>query len=137
MKKIKQIIREWIYGILFSLLSTNKVKRDSFVLGLIIGYINPQTTRTMLQQLLSDVSKTKIDESIAANGVLLSSFLLPREGHTVHLEDINPDDNKMCSILNKSILCRCMSMCSNIDIDSVMMSTKLILKKKNILSNIA
>ena len=139
MEQVKQKARAWIYKILFSLLSSNKRLRDSFVLGLIIGYINPLTTRTMLHYLLSDVSSDKIDEATAANGILLSGFLLPRDAkvNTICLEDINPEDKKMCTFLNRSVMNKCLSVYSAIDIDSIMTSTKLILKKKNILSTVA
>ena len=95
---MKALIREWVYSLIFKLFSKNTIKRDSIVLGIVIGYINPNATRSAVQYLISDLPKESINESMVLNGVLMSSYLLPDREDSKELCGIIKNNKKITNI---------------------------------------
>lgn len=140
-EKIKNKLRNWVYGFIFSLLSGNRVKRESMVLGIIIGYINPNATRSAVQYLISDLPKDTIDESMVLNGVLMSSYLIPAREDSKEfcseLAKVDPSNDRECKSIKSTFLGKLVDITSSIEVDSLLRSINILIKNKSKLSNIA
>lgn len=147
MKKVKLIediktkLRSWVYSMIFSLYSDNRIKKESIVLGIIIGYINPNATRSAIQYLISDLPKNTIDESMVVNGVLMSGYLLPHKEDSKELcceiYKVDPNNVVECKQLKTSFVSIILNITSNIDMGSVLKSLNIVIKNNKKLSNVA
>ncbi len=138
---MKALIREWVYSLIFKLFSKNTIKRDSIVLGIVIGYINPNATRSAVQYLISDLPKESINESMVLNGVLMSSYLLPDREDSKELcgiiKNMDPNNYNQCKKIKTSFISRIIDISSSINLDSLVKSLNIIIKNNKKISNIA
>jgi hypothetical protein len=138
-EKWKDRLRSWVYRFIFSLLSGNRIKRESLVLGIIIGYINPNATRSAVQYLISDLPKGSIDESMVLNGVLMSGYLIPARDvkFCSQLAKVDTANARECNSIKSTFLRKLVDITSSIEVDSLLRSINILLKNKSKLSNIA
>lgn len=141
LEMVKSKLRNWVYSIIFGLYSNNRVKRESIVLGIIIGYINPNATRSAIQYLISDMPKNAIDESMVVNGVLMSNYLLPHKEDSKELcceiSKVDPNNAIECKYIKTTFLSRILNITNNMDMASIIKSLNIVIKNNKKLSNIA
>ncbi len=132
---MKERLRNWVYSLIFKLYANNPVKRDSIVLGIIIGYVNTNPTRSAVQYLISDLPKNTLDEAMILNGVLMSSYLLPRTEDSKQLcgklKEVDPNNIRQCKKMKTSFLAKILGVTSNIDLDSLIKSLDILIRNKN------
>ena len=138
---LKNKMRCFVYSLIFNLFSNNKIKKESIVLGIIIGYINPNATRSAVEYLVSDLDKNSIDLSMVLNGVLMSSYLIPntedsKEFCTV-LSTVDPRNDRECKSIKTSFISKVIDITNYIEIDSLLNSLNILIKNNKKISNIA